>query len=672
MQAISKFYKKDPLALFFLIDLGFYLLSKQTDFQIGMTIFGIPLLLYLPGRMLLQLFPSIRNIFGQFGRFSFATIISFALSSLIGLTVQNIYGFNSAYQSWAIVLLNVVVFIIVFCQKIFRLDRSELPDSHHSNYKIMPSDYLVILIFVAATLAVIAFNPLPQNLDNYLNIFKLSISENKNFLEVRKIFTSSLGISYHFLKLDIYLIYNYLFVILFLSSTLVLYDYLLRNIKAKRSVIYTIFLSFLISPAILTEIIRTMSQVALISLTIPVLILTVESIRNKKITLGLLSFCLAVFTLLFHELGIVLVFVSLVSLIINTLRLFIENKSKWFKYIVLVIILILIFFFYRSPIFSPLIQRLTLRMQQNSQLLTMNGGIHWRWWFINNYKTVEGVQLGWSGLGVLLYYLYGGIMIFLPLLYSLFILLRNKFNIGLESIPTFIYFLFYFSVAEIFPRLNLAFLPNRAWVHMMLPAIIIITLICEKLSVAKIRIKYLEALLIILIIVGLGGTIYLSKNNIYEVYPSEINSANYIKNNTAADSIILSSQNNSSLVNIYAERRYGQVSIDHQVDRQEFELSIQKTLTKLSEIQSAGFDTHSFQAPLHYNFDLRTGYTSTEPLFMGNNSVYFLYSYAKIGGLNDQRSYRQNVVDSANQFIYDKLNYPIVYSDESTLLIKVR
>lgn len=674
MKITSKLFLSRSSLFYLILILVLYLISYRLGFTTGTTIFGIPLFLYFPGSVIVQQAKPIIKTFGKFGRFSLVVIFSFCISSLIGLIIQNAYGFNSVYQIWAIVLFDIIGLLIVSVISKYHSKQSQnIPSDNKTNYQIRLLDYLPVAIFFVAMLAVVAFNPLPQNLDNYFNIFKLSILENTNFLLVREIFISSLGVSNQILKLNIYYLYTYLYIVLFFISTLVFYDYLLRNFKGKRSAIYLIYLSFLISPAILTEIIRTMSQVALLSLTIPALILSIESIRNKRISLGVTSLILAIISLLFHELGIILVATAFITLLINGYRLiFIDKKSTGTKLFILIFLLIAVIFFYRSAIFAPIIQRLSFRLQQNFSLITTNGGVHWHWWFLSNYKTVEGIQLGWTGKGAVLYYLYGGILLFLPLAYVGYFFVKNKLRLGLEAIPTLLYFLFYFSAAEILPRMNLAFLPNRAWVHMMLPAVILLALMYEKLSAKNIKIKYFELLLIVLIVVGYAGTLYLAKINIYEVYPTEMGVANYIKEKTPSNSVFISSQGNSSLVDLYGERPYGQIMVDHQINQKEFETAINKTLESLSHDQFSVYDLHSLQAPMHYTVDEKTGSINLRAPYTKGDAVYFLYSYAKTGGLNDERSYRQTVVDSMNKSTYSKFNYDIVYSDPNAILLKIR
>lgn len=663
MQLLTKLMKKQSSLVIFIVTLILYLGSLQIGYGPIMGITGIGLLLYFPGMFLMELFPLLSFGSGFFGKSSLSVVYSFCLSSILGFLAQSLWGFNSNYQVGIIVLLNIVVFLAYLLSLIVK-DRPEEKREH--SYQVRYLDYLPLVILASAIIFTLFLNPLAQNLDNYLNVLKQSIILDHNILANRQIFVSFIGLATKFLNLDILFVFGNIFVVLFFVSTLYLYDYLKRNIKSQQ-IVALIYLSLLIPPTILIEINRIMAQVGLLVLTIPVLFLCVESIKKNNISASIVALAISIVSLLYHELSAVLFLVSLTVFLVNLSRLlFVTKKVSW-KYIIP--FLIVLYPCINALNAGNLFTRILFRIHQ---ALSGLNGLHWQWWFINNYKTVEGVQLGWTGIGVALYYLYGGILLLLILALLIGFMTYKKIKYERYWIGPATYLCFYFAAAEILPRFGIFFLPNRAWIHMMLAAVILLALLWETLEKNMLKIKYLPLLMLVIILIGCGGTFYLAKNNIYQVYREELPIADFIKNNTPKDALILSTQDNMALVNLYAERVYSQINLDHAIDRDNFDSLVNNTLGGLSTDKIIHNQPELVQASAKYQFTDNPSYLLQKSFNTGNNCVYFLYSYRKTGGLNDKREYRQSVIDSVNKNVYKQLGYPVVYSDDNAIVIKIR
>ncbi|MFA6423036.1 MAG: hypothetical protein WCW17_01135 [Patescibacteria group bacterium] len=655
LNILKKIYIKNKLLVIFTLVLVFYLISLATESNITMAIFGLPLLLYFPGKFIIEIIPPMSFKFGKFGKFSLSIIYSFCLACVLGLILQNSLEFNSGYQVTGFILLNIILFIInylILRSKFWRKTPFSSKKISNRSYTAVWCDYTTIALFAVAILIIILLNPLAQNYDKYLAILKLSVSQNFNLLASRQIFISFTFLVSKISGLNISIVDRNIYDGLFFFSTLIFYDYLKRNLQS-RLIISLSYLSFLIPPVILMQVDITIPQVVLVILTTPVLILAIESIKYKNTLAAITAFSISITAILFHQLSAVLVAIAVITLGINLWKLiFIDKKILWKHIILFSIITIACFVIFDLwNLFLP-----SVLILKSAYLSFAN--INWRWWFINRYLDIDGTIIMFSGINALFYYLYNGVLLLLLLAYLYCFICIKRIKIERYVLPPVLYLIFFFVVAEVLPRIGLFFLPNRAWLHMMIPAVILSALFLEKIEITKLKIKFIPIILIVFICTGYAGSLYLIKNNIKKVYREELPTANFIKNNTPVDSIILSSQDNLALVYIYGNRNYGQTTTDHIINKNEFVNLIDTELEELSK---------------NINKTIRPKLNKTiENISTINGSVYFLYSYRKLNILNNGKIDRQEVDDSLNESTYRNFEYPVVYSDKNAFLIKIK
>jgi len=206
--------------IIFLAVLAGYLLSYLLKFQIGQGLLGIPLLIWYPGFFLLSFF-SIQNRFGKLGQFSLSVFGSFNLNMLAGHLVQKSYGLNTDIQVLAPTVLCLGLFIAYALNKA-RQKRSE-------PYSIDKGLVAMIVVAILGFLTLIILNPLPQNLDNYLSVLKLSIIKNTNLLGARQIFLAFPTLAGKYLSIAPYYLVHYLYYFLFFVSTLFYLDFIKRK-----------------------------------------------------------------------------------------------------------------------------------------------------------------------------------------------------------------------------------------------------------------------------------------------------------------------------------------------------------------------------------------------------------------------------------------------------------
>jgi len=654
-----------------LIYLAFYF------FKINFLLFlpGLSLLLYFPGKFLIEAFPQISFEMGKIGRFALSVIYSFCLSSAAGLFSQRRISFNSEAQVYAIILLNLLLFILLLAVRFFFKSKKKKKDLSFDKI-----DLISVGIVFGVLAIIILMNHLAQNLDNYLFLLKQSIIDNAIYSNpdqlvssARQSFTSFLGLSSKFLRLDIALIFRLIFTALFFVSSFIFYDFLKLNIKS-RLLQTSLYLALLIPPTIMIETNTIMPQAAMLVMTIPVIILSTYAIKNRQIWASVVAVLLSLFTLTFHELATALLIISAVTFIINAYDLFIIRKSIPFKYLILFIILLV-----------PYLENLTKYFRQPAQVFnyTMHHVAHigWRWWFINDYVDVGDTHLSWTGINAVLYYLNNGIFLLLALAVIIFLFIRHRLKLKLYFLPSALYFFFFFAIAEILPRVGIVFLPTRAWVHMMLAGICLMAVFASELE-KKCKLRNFAIFLIILSVVGASGTIYVMKNNVKKVYKEEMPVANFIKNNTPENSIILSSQDNQALVSIYSNRlnffrlrindRISQVGFEKLVQEQIDACKVEQKITYRPEIIKKLFVKKNGEVISEEESLIQPEITkSIKVRYDDNTKVFFLYSYRKLQRLNNAKVDTQSMIDQLNKDTYETFGFKTVFKDKNSLLLEV-
>ncbi|MFA6963149.1 MAG: hypothetical protein WC227_00315 [Patescibacteria group bacterium] len=577
-----------------------------------------------------------------------------------------------------IIIINTFLSILVLLFNRWKLWKKIISGEleHQKKYTVDWRDYATIIAFASVILITVVANPLAQDADGYLTQLTRSIAQNINLEPRRQFYISFLGVCAKFLRIDVLFLYRNVFIALFLGLSLIFYDYLRKNIHPRFTAIL-LYMSLLAPSVILTEMNIIRPQVGMMVLTIPVLILTAASVKTNNALASIVAFTISVFSMKFHELGICLVMISSLALVINLSQLIFVDKKIPFKYVILAILIILpyIELFHLGQIFAGA----TFMIKY---ALHFFDSVHWRWWFINNYQTMDGAELGWTGIYALFYYLYNGILSLLLAVYLSVFLLKKRIKVRPYIVLPLVYILLFFLVAEVLPRLGLFFLPNRAWVHLSIGVVIMTAMLIERCQQLGEKNKLLNIALMIFIIMGSAASLYVSINNVSIVYKEELAVARYIKNHTPANSIIFSTQGNATLIDLYSNRYYHQLIFDHRVDRLEFDNILDKNLRNLAS-----------NTPIVIQPELKQQITtleddtvvSTRTVLLKNRiienpkiqyddktAVYFLYSYKKLSGLNAKRSYQQNSDDILNREIYSALGYPIVYADNGGILIKIR
>lgn len=653
-----------------------YLLAKYSPVNI-LFLPGLILLFYLPGNLFFRLFPGLSRPWSGYGKLALEVFVSVSFVATVQIITAPLIDLTPKAQ--LIMLFGGVGFLYILTL-LFKRPSTLASWIAHIRKEIAQTsinDYLVLGILLAVILIAYSVNPIANNADNFLVYLRDSINFGTNLSSLRPMFISYLAMAYYALGLPYMFIYRTLFVFLFFISTLIFFDYSKIHLKSR---IFKIlgYLVLLGAPVIISEANIIRPQVAMIAYTLPILLLSIESIRAKDFKPGLLALWFSLTALSFHELALGLILISLAALIYVFVALLSSDRKITWKQILVALIIILPYFKI-LPIFNYFQQAISMFKYAEGKF----PGIHFRWWFINSYITVDGVNLGWPGTQAIYYYLYNGILLFIfALALGIWFLIKNQRRRFYFFIPIF-YILIFLFIAEILPRLGLFFLPNRAWVHLMLGVYVFILLCFEALD-GKIKDfpKLFFTALAGIILIGAVGIIYVSSDSISDIYRSELSAAKFIKTKTPQNSVFVSTQDNETLASVYGERFFARMEVDRKINQEEFNSLVNQKVKELSvkqikiispeikeiiEKYSEGELISEMSKTIQKRRALEIG-----PFDPNTTPLYFIYSLRKSSGLNVQRDYLKKQIDIVNKDTYLSFNYPITYQDRSVIILKLR
>ncbi len=632
---------------------------------------GILLLFYLPGRLVLQICAPLQNIWGRVGQLALSVFISFSIMASVMILASR-FGMTDKSAIYLMILINGLLFLANVLRQIYK--GQSTVGLLRAKYTLSTSDIIVMIIPLIVVVATIALSPLASDADGFMTTLKKTIECSCVSSPFRPLFTTFFALIYHALGLSYLTLFRIVYPLLFVASTLFVFDYTKRRINSPmlHSVVY---LAFLGAPVVISEINIIRPQVAMLVYTLPILMLLIESWRAKNILFTLVALWFGFVAIGFHELSIfLLVIAGLVCLWHIGRLVFVEKKISWQN---IVLATIIIYPYLSILHVSTYLSRLMASINHAESLIPK---LHWRWWFINNYISIDGINIGWPGVQAVYFYAYSGLLLLLmAILLGLWLLIkRNK--IGWHFILPVLYALIFLAFAEILPRLGFFFLPNRAWVHLMLALSIILVLVAESLQKSS-KNYGLALTMSAIIVVGISGTAYVAANNVSEVFSEEVKSIKYMQN-TAPNSLFFSTQDNRTLVEFYGGRTLINLAIKSNIDRFGFyqmvtdtigSMSIRKRVLVSPEIKEVTqryvdgqFTSENVKLLAERQFAI------TEPQIKRGTPIYFIYSLRKSSGTNATRGYLANSLDITNRDVYQNTVFPIAYQDEGVIILKIR
>ncbi|OGY37305.1 MAG: hypothetical protein A3E36_02145 [Candidatus Andersenbacteria bacterium RIFCSPHIGHO2_12_FULL_45_11b] len=227
--------------------------------------------------------------------------------------------------------------------------------------------------------------------------------------------------------------------------------------------------------------------------------------------------------------------------------------------------------------------------------------------FPASYINIDGRDVGWGNLtGVTKYYLYyAGPPVLLILFFTVFAIGKIKeyrrFLIdSLRSSPAskviLLSIIIFFSLSEIIPRLlNIAFLPERAWIFTgTFSMYLFISYIFYAKTIGKIASPALSLSLVFLTCISVGAALYINQGKVYSIPSNQLRAANWVKDNLPKNRIMMTTRNGNLLT-------FHSLSNTVLVDPQIFcadQNGLNSIISKISQVQFSTTDTLPERSPL--------------------------------------------------------------------------
>ena len=522
--------------------------------------------------------------------------------------------------------------------------RAPLPTFFPHPKKIIPLT-LAILRFALLHVSFFHFYHFIPEWDGYTDITSIerNISDQTFHQEYRAFFQASVSILSVLLQASPYTLFIFLFIPLHLTYFLVTYRILER--KGKLSPLYqlTTYALLLSIPVLSMEIDMTRPQNILL-IFLPIIFYLVLLIEESfSVTLTGLLLVILVAGVKYHE------FFWFFLLLTPTVFLpKILERKEIFKNPAIIVgtlstasILIAVLFSLSD----------TLRYFALKVLLDISDYTKWHIWFLSSYSNSgSGAHnnVGWQGiLGATQYYGYylsPAILILFLSLFFFFIFDKRSRSFFLK--PSSLYLtgllIVWITFAEILPRLNSPFIPERYWIFFDLTLLFLFLLFITERKEVRIRTFHCRLLMFILFlsaVLGISASLYIAHGKKSLTTSDEYQVALWIEQNLPKNALIISQPANAPLIQNFGKREL-------LTPRESFFLSdhyetivpanqnarLERVIARLMEhpIKETASIIHDIEYVIHKNKDLE------------KRPLYILYSKQKFSTLYATRDWYQN------------------------------
>ena len=346
-------------------------------------------------------------------------------------------------------------------------------------------------------------------------------------------------------NVDPYYIFKYLLVLL-PAIIVVPFYYLAKRISNNKNVIFVTTVSALAVPTFIIDSWIVRPQTILFLMPI-ILLLYGLSLEKKSLKLLVTTILISILLVKYHEVSLIFLIIGLI-LVLFLLK---ENikKNKLGAFYLSILIIMAIYPYIREFGYFDVIVDAFVNLKKN---------LIFRLWFLSGYKNVDGAYISMDAVGAIKYYLVGIGPFFIALTVLGFLSIKKTSIVIIKPvlIPYFISALVFFTIAEVFPRLGLGFLPERALPFLML-SIIPFTPNILFIITKKWRGLNKNNFFLFTITVGLAISFIITYNIVstHQGWSStkEVEAALWIKSNLPEKSIIVTQPANYPMVAYYAE-----------------------------------------------------------------------------------------------------------------------
>jgi hypothetical protein len=409
-----------------------------------------------------------------------------------------------------------------------------------------------LLAYLAITAIVFRLYPFIPESDPYLylqtlqNAIKLDLAASS--LSPRPLFTvltASLSLMGEIVP---YTLFKYGLPLLGFIMLLPIYAQARRYTKNKLILFWATLLPLTI-PIILLESVIVRPQLLLMFVFPGILYLLSRAIARQSVLLAVLVLALSAIMIKFHELSFALVFIALVTV----LALLWPAAKKQPKVAAAFVLLSALAIYPHTGTDTLVGMVIGIGRVMLSRLVPFHPQV----WFLSNYTNIDGVEVGWPGISWLFYYGYN-LGVAIPLLIgavaAVIIMKKHRFRRPkFDQLPIVASIVTFFSIAEILPRLNVPFLPDRAWSFLLISTCLALPGFMARFEKYFTRTsgKVFVSLAIMLSIGAGFGIAYAKQGWLTE---NEYQAALFLKKNTAPDSVVVTQGGNGQLVEYFGER----------------------------------------------------------------------------------------------------------------------
>lgn len=531
--------------------------------------------------------------------------------------------------------------------------------------------------------------------DGYSDLIKIEggIKDQHVAQEYRGFFYSSVGVLATFSGIQPYTIFTVIFIFLQTSLLLVLSRLIRLSDIKKKSVEAAIYLLALSVPVINMEIDMTRPQ-NIIIIFLPILIYFIfRFLAEKKWVFLALSAIIALGGINYHEFFVFPFLMYAAWIGVTFMRRALSSKTPREQRIIAA--LIVTCFGLVGLLATREIGALKGIIATAWNILLHVSDISaWRFWFIGNYSNDSAnLQMGWPGTsGTAKYYAYYLSPALILIAIAFATALIRKSTITKDTLIRIILplFLVLFMFAEILPRLNHLYLPERFWI------LIDILLVLSSVPLLKYltdkspgRSKSILLFLVALCIIGIVGSFYIAAHKKALTSESEYRAAMWIHKYTTENSSFITQAANGPMLAFFARRTVIPIEPEYflaeeileQDPKMEIEKKNQYITERNTEINSL-VNQYTEKKISFFEFadkiqEQKTTLRKTEKEIevlekLIDQPKYVVYSFDKFNSIYNEREWwmRANAYGANIKKFNDV--YPLVYKQDGVYIWKVR
>lgn len=479
-----------------------------------------------------------------------------------------------------------------------------------------------------------------------------------------------------------YWFFKFGIIVIQISGAYYLYQIIKEAGVKKDFLRYLIMLAWVSVPVINLEMDYIRPNVIFISSLLPFIYHLAKGCRGSYKNL-IVSFVIVLAGTFYHEFFCLLMLIFL----LYTSAYFYKKLSNFHRLVLFVAISIIAIAILVNIEKFPSLQFVT---QSFSDLVSAFAkGVKWRWWFLGCYLNIDMIDLGWGGAhNILKYYAYSVspflflVLFFYPI--SLFLRVKEKKTIYLIEMISISILSIGLMFAEFLPRISFKTLPDRFW-----PIITMSLLALSPFLLAEMKVvsrKIIQASILLLLFVGIGGSIYIAKEKQGYVSEKEFRASQWIKNNTPENSLFITQGGNGIIVDYFAKRKfiipYSSFFIEKYTSRSQTNIlksaEIYKTISTLlgeSLKDPNNYRLNSLNEAIRYYYEetekekLAKNVEIPEFKLPSDKNLYILYSTDKFNNYYGQRQWWCNVNFFGADLSKFQNGYDLVYNDSDTVYI---